>query len=90
VGRIHTGVLSVDSFEGILRRLRPGVSELMVHPGNVDDELFQTRTRLLSSRADEVELLCTGDTHDLLIDEQIQLVRHDLVHSTTRSFRHAA
>jgi hypothetical protein len=37
-----------------------------------------------------VELLCTGDTHDLLIDEQIQLVRHDLVHSTTRSFRHAA
>ena len=90
VGRIHTGVLSVDSFEGILRRLRPGVSELMVHPGNVDDELLQTRTRLLSSRADEVELLCTGDTHDLLIDEQIQLVRHDLVHSTTRSFRHAA
>jgi predicted glycoside hydrolase/deacetylase ChbG (UPF0249 family) len=90
VGRIHTGVLSVDSFEGILRRLRPGVSELMVHPGNVDDELLQTRTRLLSSRADEVELLCTGDTHDLLIDEQIQLVRHDLVHSATRSFRHAA
>ena len=90
VGRIHTGVLSADSLEGAIRRLRPGVAELMVHPGYVDDALLQTHTRLLSSRAEEVQLLCATDTHHLLLDEQIQLVRHDLAHSVTRSFRHAS
>jgi predicted glycoside hydrolase/deacetylase ChbG (UPF0249 family) len=90
VGRIHTGVLSADSLEGAIRRLRPGVTELMVHPGYVDDALLQTHTRLLSSRAEEVQLLCATDTHNLLLDEQIQPVRHDLAHSDTRSFRHAS
>jgi predicted glycoside hydrolase/deacetylase ChbG (UPF0249 family) len=90
VGRIHTGVLSVDSFEGIVRRLRPVVTELMVHPGYVDDTLVQTRTRLLSSREQEMQLLCAPDTQHLLVKEQIQLIRHDLALSATRSFRHAS
>jgi predicted glycoside hydrolase/deacetylase ChbG (UPF0249 family) len=90
VGRIHTGVLSADSLDGVVRRLRPGVAELMVHPGYVDDALLRTHTRLLSSRAEEVQLLCATDSHNLLLDEQIQLVRHDLAHSATRSFRHAS
>ena len=90
VGRSQTGVLSAATLEALLRRLRPGVTELMVHPGYVDDGLLQIRTRLLSSREAEVQLLCATATHDLLIDEQIQLIRHDLVHSTTRSLRHAA
>jgi predicted glycoside hydrolase/deacetylase ChbG (UPF0249 family) len=90
VGRFHTGVLSADSFEGMLRRLRPVVTELMVHPGYVDAALSRTNTRLLSSRAEEVEVLCASDTHHLLIKEQIQLIRHDLGHSATRSVRHAS
>jgi predicted glycoside hydrolase/deacetylase ChbG (UPF0249 family) len=90
VGRIHTGVLSADSLEGVVRRLRPGVAELMVHPGYVDEALLGSHTRLLSSRAEEVQLLCAIETHDLLEDEQIQLVRHDLAHSATRSLRHAS
>jgi len=90
VGRSQTGVLSAATLEALLRRLRPGVTELMVHPGYVDDGLLQIRTRLLSSREAEVQLLCATATHDLLNDEQIQLIRHDLVHSTTRSLRHAA
>jgi predicted glycoside hydrolase/deacetylase ChbG (UPF0249 family) len=90
VGRIHTGVLSADSLEGAIRRLRPGVAELMVHPGYVDDALLQTHTRLLSSRAEEVQLLCATNTRKLLLDEQIQLVRHDLAHPATRSLRHAS
>ena len=81
---------AIATLEALLRRLRPGVTELMVHPGYVDDGLLQIRTRLLSSREAEVQLLCATATHDLLIDEQIQLIRHDLVHSTTRSLRHAA
>ncbi|HEV3215464.1 MAG TPA: ChbG/HpnK family deacetylase [Vicinamibacterales bacterium] len=90
VGRIHTGVLSAGSLEGALRRLRPGVTELMVHPGFVDDALLRTDTRLRFSRAEEVELLCAPDTHTLLVKEQIQLIRHDLATSATRSFRHAS
>jgi len=90
VGRSHTGVLSADSLEGMLRRLRPGVTELMVHPGYVDTALSQTRTRLLSSRAEEVQLLGATDTHDLVVDEGIQLLRHDLAYSTERNLRHAS
>jgi predicted glycoside hydrolase/deacetylase ChbG (UPF0249 family) len=90
VGRIHTGVLSAGSLEGMVRRLRPGVTELMVHPGFVDDALLRTDTRLQSSREEEVELLCAPATHGLLIREQIQLIRHDLALSATRSFRHAS
>jgi predicted glycoside hydrolase/deacetylase ChbG (UPF0249 family) len=90
VGRIHTGVLSAGSFEGMVRRLRPVVTELMVHPGYIDDALLQTRTRLLSSREQETQLLCAPDTERLLIKEQIQLIRHDLAVSATRSIRHAS
>src|SRR6185436_15450579 len=42
VGRIHTGILSADVLGGLLRALRPGVTELMVHPGYTDDELERT------------------------------------------------
>jgi predicted glycoside hydrolase/deacetylase ChbG (UPF0249 family) len=90
VGRTHTGVLSADSLRGLLARLRPGVSELMVHPGYVDAALLKIDTRLVSSRSEEVRLLCASRTRDLLIHERIQLVRHDLVDSATRSFRHAS
>jgi len=90
VGRSHTGVLSADSLDGLLRRLRPGVTELMVHPGYVDAALSQTRTRLMASRADEVQLLCATDTHDLVEDEGIQLIRHDLAYVTERNLRHAS
>jgi predicted glycoside hydrolase/deacetylase ChbG (UPF0249 family) len=78
VGRIHTGVLSAESLDATLRHLRPGVTELMVHPGYVDEALQRTATRLLSSRATEVDLLCSGAVRDRLEVEGIDLVRHDL------------
>jgi hopanoid biosynthesis associated protein HpnK len=80
-GRIHTGVMSAESIKSTLRRLRPGIAELMVHPGYVDDALRQTATRLLFSRAAEVDLLCATATRDMLSDEAIELVRHDLTRS---------
>ena len=78
-GRFHTGVLNTMAVEATIRRLRPGTTELMVHPGYVDDALRQMPTQLLSSRAHEVALLCSETTADALIAERIQLVRHDLV-----------
>lgn len=93
MGRIHTGVMSTASIEASLRRVRPGITELMVHPGYVDDALRQTTTRLLLSRAEEVALLCATAIRDVVIDEDIQLIRHDLIPfstSVTRSVRHVS
>jgi hopanoid biosynthesis associated protein HpnK len=93
VGRIQTGLMSTAFVAASLRRLSPGVTELMVHPGHVDDALRNVATRLQSSRAEEVSLLCAPATEDLILHEDIQLVRHDLVPSSqshTRSLRHVS
>ena len=83
-------MLTAASLESLLRSVRPGVTELMVHPGYVDDELLQKRTRLLSSRAEEVRLLCAAEAHHVLVDEGIQLVRHDLRPLPAWSYRDAS
>jgi predicted glycoside hydrolase/deacetylase ChbG (UPF0249 family) len=93
IGRIHTGVLSLESVAEPLRRLGPGVTELMVHPGYVDAELRGMSTRLLQSRAKEVQLLSSLLVKYVVSDEAIQLVRHDLSpsHSSfTRRLRHVS
>jgi predicted glycoside hydrolase/deacetylase ChbG (UPF0249 family) len=90
VGRAHTGVLSAAALSHMARALRPGTTELMVHPGYVDETLARVNTRLLDSRTDEVELLTHGDTFELLAAERIALVRHDLFPSDQRSLRHAS
>jgi predicted glycoside hydrolase/deacetylase ChbG (UPF0249 family) len=92
IGRTHTGVLNADALIASIRRLRPGVTELMVHPGYPDDALRQMPTRLLSSRATEVALLRAGRIRDVLVEHHIQLVRHDLipVHPPIESVRDAS
>jgi len=93
VGRAITGVITAEAVHSALRRLRPGHTELMVHPGYVDDALRSLPTRLLQSRADEVALLSSSHTADVLLDQDIYLVRHDLApvdRSLTRSFRDAS
>jgi len=89
-GRIHTGILSVDALAGVVRALRPGVTELMVHPGYADDELERTGTRLVESRQQELDLLCSLEARALLVGERVDLVRHDLTHVIKRSFRHVS
>jgi len=90
IGRIDTGALRADALRRLLPALRPGVAELMVHPGYVDDELRRWPTRLVESRRDEVALLCSLQTRMLLVGERIRLVRHDLAPSARRSLRHAS
>jgi chitin disaccharide deacetylase len=90
IGRIHTGVLTADAFADLVAGLRPGVTELMVHPGYVDATLETTGTRLLASRERELDLLCRLDTRARLVAEGVDLVRHDLIHVSTRSLRHAS
>jgi chitin disaccharide deacetylase len=90
IGRTHTGVLSAQALAAMVRTLPPGVTELMVHPGYVDDALTRLNTRLLDSRANEVDLLTHASTLELLIDHGITLIRHDLSLSEQRSLRHAS
>jgi hopanoid biosynthesis associated protein HpnK len=90
VGRIHTGILNADSLAGLVRSLPPGVTELMVHPGYTDDELERTGTRLLESRQQELDLLCSLQARALLVGERVELRRHDLTHVIKRSFRHVS
>ena len=90
VGRIHTGALDSDRLRELLRATGPGVTELMVHPGYLDEALKRTGTRLLESRARELELLCSMKTRAIVAGERIELVRHDLTHPARRSFRHVS
>ena len=89
-GRISTGVLDRASLAAILHGIGRGVTELMVHPGYVDDELRRLNTRLLDSRREEIELLCSMQTRARLVAEGIELVRHDLSHPSRRSVRHVS
>jgi predicted glycoside hydrolase/deacetylase ChbG (UPF0249 family) len=90
IGRAQTGVLSAQALAAMVRGLPPGVTELMVHPGYVDESLARLNTRLLDARADEVDLLTHANTFDLLVDQRITLIRHDLSLSHHRSLRHAS
>src|SRR5262249_18460537 len=90
IGRIHTGVLDRAALRAMVRGLEPGVTELMVHPGYVDEPLQRAHTRLVESRQQELELLCRMETRAQLAAERVELVRHDLSHSFRRTFRHVS
>src|SRR5258705_206811 len=50
----------------------------------------RVHARLLDARAHEVDLLTHPDTFDLLMDQRIALIRHDLSLSEQRSLRHVS
>ena len=90
IGRLATGVLTRPVLHEMLRNTGPGLTELMVHPGYVDEALRHLPTRLVESRLEEVALLCSMETQALLVGERIQLVRHDLARPARRSLRHVS
>jgi predicted glycoside hydrolase/deacetylase ChbG (UPF0249 family) len=92
VGRAMTGVMREKTLATALRRLRPGHTELMVHPGYVDDALRQMPTRLLASRETEVTLLTSRAIRQLIAAENIDLVSPNLGIDLTsiRSYRNAS
>jgi predicted glycoside hydrolase/deacetylase ChbG (UPF0249 family) len=92
VGRAMTGVMTADSLGAALRTLAAGPTELMVHPGYVDDSLRRLSTRLLASREAEVALLTSRAIAQLVTDEHLRLISHDLKSdvSSPRSVRHVS
>jgi predicted glycoside hydrolase/deacetylase ChbG (UPF0249 family) len=79
-GITQTGFLDCAVLTAIIRDLRPGVHELMCHPGYVDDALKSTPTRLLSQRERELELLTRTDVRVLIEKSSVKLISYkDLV-----------
>lgn len=73
VGRVHTGLLTFDRLERLVGRLKPGRSELMTHPGFVDEHLTAARTRLREEREHDLRLLCAPAVPAMLQEAGIDL-----------------
>jgi len=75
-GVTPTGFLDEKLLREILRHLPDGTSELMCHPGLVDQALTQTPTRLLSQREIEYQALRQPDIKLLAEDLGVQLINY--------------
>ncbi|MFZ2446410.1 MAG: ChbG/HpnK family deacetylase [Syntrophobacteraceae bacterium] len=65
-GVAATGLLTEKLMKHLFESLKPGVNELMTHPGYLDADLEARKTRLLGSREKERELLASEDLARLL------------------------
>jgi predicted glycoside hydrolase/deacetylase ChbG (UPF0249 family) len=68
-----TGFINEKVVRRICRMMKPGVSELMIHPGILDADLVRSKTRLLNSRAREKRLFESGKIKELFDRHQIGL-----------------
>lgn len=73
------GNASVDNFVSILRQLPPGVSEMMVHPALVDDQLLTLADDYGEERADELTVLLDPRVKQALDTYQVTLVDFSFV-----------
>jgi chitin disaccharide deacetylase len=73
-GIAQTGELTREGVERLLRSLPDGTTELMCHPGYLDDELKRSPTRLQGSRESEVAILTDPGIRNLVASEGIRLI----------------
>ncbi len=76
LGIAQTGFLDISELSRILNNLPEGLSELMSHPGYVDEALARTPTRLLGQRQRELEALTDPTVKDLIAQNDIQLISY--------------
>ena len=76
IGVVATGSLDPDLFECLVRNLPDGTWEFVCHPGYNDAELQNAGTRLLQSRAQELEILTSPRSRDLLKRCGIELISY--------------
>lgn len=76
IGVAATGILDGPLFRALMDGIPEGTWEFVCHPGYNDVELQRIRTRLLQSRADELRLLTSASTRDLLAEKGIQLISY--------------
>jgi predicted glycoside hydrolase/deacetylase ChbG (UPF0249 family) len=73
VGMRLTGRLDQAALLAALARLRPGLTELMCHPGVCDDDLRRAPTRLKEQRERELEALTSETVRSFVRNEGIEL-----------------
>ena len=77
-GIAQTGVLTRDGLQKLLEILPEGTTELMCHPGYVDEELSKTRTRLQESREAELRILTDEGIRKVVATRGIRLISYKL------------
>jgi len=80
-GIAQTGELTREGVARLLRGLPEGTTELMCHPGYVDEALRATSTRLQDSREKEVEILTNPEIRNLVASQGIRLIDYGFVTS---------
>lgn len=73
-GVTETGYWDSESLPRMIASIPDGTWEFVCHPGYVDAELDGIRTRLRQSRAQEMELLLSPVTRDLISRQKIKLI----------------
>lgn len=76
VGIVATGGLTLQTFRQMIENLPDGTWEFVTHPGYNDAELAVIKTRLRHSRENELAILTSPETQDLLQRERIELISY--------------
>jgi hopanoid biosynthesis associated protein HpnK len=76
LGIVVTGTLDEQLFRLIIEKLPEGTWEFVCHPGYSDTELDGVRTRLRQSREQELKVLKSPETRDLLARSGIELISY--------------
>jgi len=72
---------SVDNFISVLRQLPPGVSEIIMHPAILDDQLWELGGNYIEQRAGELEMLTDPQVKEALEEYHIMPVDFSFVKS---------
>lgn len=78
-GIAQTGEMTKDGVAQLLRSLPEGTTELMCHPGYVDQALQHSPTRLQNSRATELAILTDSEIRNLVASQGIRLIDYGFV-----------
>lgn len=75
-GIAQTGVMTREGVEALVEALPDGTTELMCHPGHVDEDLRLSATRLQGSRQRELEILTDPGIRKLVATRGIRLINY--------------
>ena len=78
-GIAQTGELTREGVLRLLEILPEGTTELMCHPGYVDEDLAKSATRLQESRQTELKILTDTDIRNLVASQGIRLIDYGYV-----------
>lgn len=78
-GIAQTGQLTREGVAQFVKSLPDGTTELMCHPGYVDEALLKTATRLRESRQTELEILTDTGIRNLVASLGIRLIDYGFV-----------